>query len=48
MKKVICDDCEQETEDYEVDMFGFISCKSCSDYWKEFDKKRKENKENDN
>lgn len=33
MKKVICDECEQETEDYEVDYFGFISCKNCSDSW---------------
>ena len=35
VEKVICDNCEQETDDYVVDFFGFISCKNCSDDWDE-------------
>ena len=35
VKKVICDNCEQETDDSVVDFFGFISCKNCSDDWDE-------------
>lgn len=35
MKKVICDNCERETDDYVIDYFGFISCKECDDGWNE-------------
>ena len=38
MKKVICDECEQETDDYTIDFFGFITCNKCGEYWDSLDR----------